>query len=133
MGMFALQMIMLNYARGTQDMPDVDSQNLRGFGLKISDFIDNAKAIITSLLIGLWIGFLPGMGGGVASMVSYGQVKKTSKHPEEFGKGREEGLWASEVANNAGVGGALIPMVSLGIPGDGSTVLLLSAMTIHGL
>ena len=133
MGMFALQMIMLNYARGTQDMPDVDSQSLRGFGLKLSDFVDNARAIITSLLIGLWIGFLPGMGGGVASMVSYGQVKKSSKHPEEFGKGREEGLWASEVANNAGVGGALIPMVSLGIPGDGSTVLLLSAMTIHGL
>lgn len=133
MGMFALQMITTNYARGSQEMPDVDSQNLRGFGLKLKDFTENAKAIVTSLLIGLWIGFLPGMGGGVASMISYGQAKKMSKHPEEFGTGREEGLWASEVANNAGIGGALIPMISLGIPGDGTTVLLLSAMTIHGL
>ena len=85
------------------------------------------------MFIGLWIGFLPGMGGGVASMISYGQAKKMSKHPEKFGTGHEEGLWASEVANNSGLGGALIPMMSLGIPGDGSTVLLLSAMTIHGL
>lgn len=133
MGTFALQMITLNFARGNQEMPDVSEQNLRGFGLKLKDFTANAKAIITSLLVGLWIGFLPGMGGGVASMISYGQVKKMSKTPEKFGTGHEEGLWASEVANNAGLGGALIPMMSLGIPGDGTTVLLLSAMTIHGL
>ena len=133
MGMFALQMIATNYAKGNQEMPDVDGQSLKGFGLKLKDFTENIKAIVTSLLIGLWIGFLPGMGGGVASMISYGQAKKMSKHPEEFGTGREEGLWASEVANNAGLGGALIPMMCLGIPGDGSTVLLLSAMTIHGL
>lgn len=133
MGVFAVHMIATNFARGNQEMPDVDSQNLKGFGLTLKDFTDNAKTIFRSLMMGLWIGFLPGMGGGIASMLSYGQAKKGSKRSAEFGKGCEEGLWASEVANNAGLGGAIIPMISLGIPGDGSTVLLLSAMTIHGL
>jgi len=133
MGVFALHMIATNFAKGNQDMPDVDSQNLRGFGLTVKDFVENGTTIFRSLMMGLWIGFLPGMGGGIASMLSYGQAKKASKRKDEFGKGCEEGLWASEVANNAGLGGAIIPMISLGIPGDGSTVLLLSAMTIHGL
>jgi putative tricarboxylic transport membrane protein len=73
------------------------------------------------------------MGSGISNLIAYGQAKKMDKHPEKFGTGYEPGVWATEVANNAGVGGALIPMISLGIPGDGTTVLLLSAMTIHGL
>jgi len=133
MGTFALQQVASSFASGEEEMPEVNARNLKGFGLKAKDFIDNAKTIIVSLLIGLWIGFLPGMGAGVSNMISYGQAKKMSKHPEKFGKGAEEGVWASEVANNAGIGGALIPMMSLGIPGDGTCVLLLSAMTIHGL
>lgn len=133
MGTFGIQMILTSFARGEKAMPEVDGSSLKGFGLGLKDFILNIKTILVSFLIGLWIGFLPGMGGGVSNMISYGQAKRMSKHPEEFGKGAEAGLWASEVANNASVGGALIPMVSLGIPGDGSAVLLLSAMTIHGL
>ena len=69
----------------------------------------------------------------ISNLIAYGQAKKMDKHPELFGTGYDPGIWATEVANNAGVGGALIPMISLGIPGDGTTVLLLSAMTIHGL
>ena len=61
------------------------------------------------------------------------RAKSMSKHPEEFGTGIDAGVWATEVSNNAGVGGALIPMIALGIPGDATTVLLMSAMTIHGL
>lgn len=133
MGTFALQQVATSYARGEQEMPNVDGQNLKGFGLTVRDFVENAKTIIVSLFIGLWIGFLPGMGSGVSNMIAYGQAKKMSKKPEEFGQGAEAGVWASEVANNGGVGGALIPMISLGIPGDGTCVLLLSAMTIHGL
>lgn len=133
MGTFALQQVATSYAKGTQEMPAVDMNGLKGFGLTIKDFVKSAKTIITSLFVGLWIGFLPGMGSGVANMIAYGQAKKMSKHPEEFGTGVDDGVWASEVSNNAGVGGALIPMMSLGIPGDGTTVLLLSAMTIHGL
>ena len=79
------------------------------------------------------VGFLPGMGSGISNLIAYGQAKKMSKHPEKFGTGIDEGIWATEVANNAGVGGAIIPMIALGIPGDATTVLLMSAMTIHGL
>ncbi len=133
MGTFALQQVVTSYAKGNQEMPDVDKKSLGGFGLKLSDFKENMKTILLSLGIGLGIGFLPGMGSGVANMIAYGQAKKIDKHPEKFGTGYDAGIWATEVSNNAGVGGALIPMISLGIPGDGTTVLLMSAMTIHGL
>jgi len=133
LGTFALQMVATSYARGNMDMPEVHAGSLKGFGLTLRDFIVNAKTIIVSFLIGLWIGFLPGMGSGISNMVAYGQAKKMSKNPDEFGSGAEAGVWASEVANNASVGGAVIPLISLGIPGDGTCVLLLSAMTIHGL
>ena len=133
MGTFALQQVATAYAKGQQDMPPVDTSSLKGFGLSIRDFISNAKTIIVSLFIGLFIGFLPGMGSGISNLIAYGQAKKMDKHPEKFGTGYDPGVWATEVSNNAGVGGALIPMISLGIPGDGTTVLLLSAMTIKGL
>ncbi len=133
MGTFALQQVATSYSKGQQDMPEVDTRSLGGFGLKLKDFKDNAKTILVSLAIGLGIGFLPGMGSGISNLIAYGQAKKMDKHPEKFGTGYDPGIWATEVANNAGVGGALIPMISLGIPGDATTVLLLSAMTIHGL
>ncbi|RDY31851.1 tripartite tricarboxylate transporter permease [Lachnotalea glycerini] len=133
LGTFALQQVACSYAQGQQEMPEINAGELKGFGLTLKDFTENIKAIASSLFIGLWIGFLPGMGSGVSNMIAYGQAKKMSKNPDEFGTGVDAGVWASEVANNAGVGGALIPMMSLGIPGDGTCVLLLSAMTIHGL
>ena len=133
MGTFALQQVATSYAKNNLDMPEVDAGSLKGFGLSFKDFKANLKTIITSLFIGLWIGFLPGMGSGISNLIAYGQAKKMSKHPEKFGTGIDEGIWATEVANNAGVGGAIIPMIALGIPGDATTVLLMSAMTIHGL
>lgn len=133
MGTFALQQVAASYSKGQAEMPEVDGSNLGGFGLTLQDFKDNARNIVVSLLIGLGIGFLPGMGSGISNLIAYGQAKKMDKHPELFGTGYEPGVWATEVSNNAGVGGALIPMISLGIPGDGTTVLLLSAMTIKGL
>lgn len=133
MGTFALQQVATAYAKGQQEMPPVDTSSLKGFGLTLKDFTENLRVILVSLVIGLFIGFLPGMGSGISNLIAYGQAKKMDKHPEKFGTGYDPGVWATEVANNAGVGGALIPMISLGIPGDGTTVLLLSAMTIKGL
>lgn len=133
MGIFALQQVATSYAKGNLEMPEVDAASLGGFGLTLKDFTDNARTILVSLVIGLFIGFLPGMGSGISNLIAYGQAKKMDKHPEKFCTGYDPGIWATEVANNAGVGGALIPMISLGIPGDATTVLLLSAMTIHGL
>lgn len=133
LGMFALCQVIRDYARGQGKLPQVDTVSLKGFGIGLQDIIKNIGVIIRSFLVGLWIGFLPGMGSGISNMVAYGQAKAQSKHPEEFGKGCDEGVWASETSNNASIGGALIPMMALGIPGDGITAMLIAGLTIHGL
>ena len=133
MGTFALQQVAMSHGQGNKEMPKVDGSQLGGFGLTARDFKENIGTIIRGFLIGLGIGFLPGLGGGVANMIAYSQAKKSSKNPDEWGKGHEGGVWISEVSNNASIGGAIIPMLALGIPGDGTTVMLLSALTIHGL
>ncbi len=89
--------------------------------------------ILKSGLIGSFIGTLPGTGALVASFLSYGEAKRVSKNPEQFGKGAVEGVCASEAANNAVTGGTLVPLLTLGIPGDTNTLMLLGAMLIHGL
>lgn len=133
LGVYALQQVASNFAHGNQTMPEVKASGLKGLGVKLSDFTQNIRVIVQSFFIGAWIGFLPGMGSGLSNMVAYASAKSGSKHPEKFGTGCTEGILASEVANNASIGGALIPMVSLGIPGDAPTALLLSGLIIHGL
>jgi putative tricarboxylic transport membrane protein len=76
---------------------------------------------------------LPGIGGSAASVLAYSQQKNFSKDPSKMGKGAPEGLIASESANNALTGGALIPLLSLGIPGDSTTAVLIGAFTLQGL
>jgi len=133
LGMFALCQVIRDYAKGQGKLPEVKKTDLHGFGIGITDIIRNLPTILRSFFIGLWIGFLPGMGSGISNMVAYGQAKASSKHPEEFGNGCDEGVWASETSNNASLGGALIPMMALGIPGDGITAMLIAGLTIHGL
>jgi putative tricarboxylic transport membrane protein len=84
-------------------------------------------------VIGTVIGILPGVGQGTASLISYTQARQISKHPEKFGTGIPEGIVASEVANNAVCGGALIPMMALGVPGDLITAVLLGALIVQGI
>ncbi|MBE0600756.1 MAG: tripartite tricarboxylate transporter permease, partial [Firmicutes bacterium] len=91
------------------------------------------RLIIQSCLIGLGIGALPGVGEDVAAWVSYDTAKKTSKTPEKFGKGSYEGCIAPEVANNAAIGGALIPMLTLAVPGSPPAAVLLGALMIHSI
>ena len=89
---------------------------------------------LKSSLIGAVVGALPGTGGDIAALLAYDQAKRTTKNPETpFGEGAMEGLVAPESANNAAVSGACIPMLSLGIPGDAVTAIMLGAMYIHGL
>jgi len=89
--------------------------------------------LFRSSVIGSIIGILPGLGATMASFMAYGESKRSSKHPEEYCNGSKEGLIASEAANNAVTGGALIPMLTLGIPGDSNTLMMMSAMLIQGL
>ncbi|MBD8892651.1 tripartite tricarboxylate transporter permease [Roseibium litorale] len=133
LGLFALKQIVQDHARGEQQIPEVDVKDIRGFGVSLREFTDNAWNITRSFMIGLWIGFLPGMGAALSNMVAYAQAKSASRHPEKFGKGCVDGVFASETSNNASVGGALIPMVALGIPGDGTTAILLGGLMIHGI
>lgn len=91
------------------------------------------KTLFTGSLIGTGVGILPGVGQATAALISYTSAKRSSKEPEKFGTGCVEGIIASESANNAVCGGALIPMMALGIPGDVITAILLGALVIHGL
>ncbi|MBO4317115.1 MAG: tripartite tricarboxylate transporter permease [Mailhella sp.] len=86
-----------------------------------------------SSIIGIIIGLLPGAGGDIGSWTSYNEAKRFSKHKEEFGNGSIEGISASETANNAVTGSALIPMLTLGIPGSSTAAILLGALIMHGL
>lgn len=133
LGFFALKQIVQDYARGQQQVPEVDASDIKGFGVTWKEYRENAWNMIRSFMIGLWIGFLPGMGAALSNMVAYAQAKSASKHPEKFGKGCVDGVFASETSNNASVGGSLIPMVALGIPGDGVTAILLGGLMIHGV
>ena len=91
------------------------------------------RPIVMSSFIGSCVGIVPGTGASEASWFSYNTAKNLSKHPEEFGKGSVEGIAAAESANNAVTGATLIPLLTLGIPGDGTVAIMLSALMINGL
>ncbi len=106
---------------------------IKGFGFTKEEFFAQKWNALRSAVIGTGIGILPGIGGSVAGIMSYIAAKKSSKYPEKFGTGIMDGVVATECANNAVIGGALIPLLTLGIPGDGVTAMLLGAFMIHGL
>ena len=81
------------------------------------DFVRYPLTYIKSSIIGAFVGIVPGAGGNIAGYMAYNEAKRTSKTPDEFGKGCREGVAATESANNAVCGGSLIPMLTLGIPG----------------
>jgi len=90
--------------------------------------------IIRSALIGIWIGALPGAGGDIAALMAYGHARRSVKNPSRpFGEGAYEGVIAPETANNACIGGDNIPMLTLGVPGDAVTAVIIGALYIHGL
>jgi putative tricarboxylic transport membrane protein len=91
------------------------------------------NTIMRSSFMGTIIGIFPGAGATIAAFISYDVAKRVSKHPEEFGHGSMEGVAAAEGANSSSVGGALIPLLTLGIPGSASTAVLIGALMIHDL
>ena len=96
--------------------------------------IKHLPLTLKSAVIGVLVGALPGAGGDIAALLSYDVAKRSTKHPTvPFGTGAVEGIIAPETANNAAIGGAFIPMLTLGIPGDAITAILISALTIHGM
>jgi putative tricarboxylic transport membrane protein len=97
------------------------------------DLKDSAGPITRGSFLGFFIGVLPGAGATLASFFSYIMEKKISKHPEKFGTGTIEGVAAPESANNAASGGAMIPLLTLGIPGSGTTAILMGALIMYNV
>lgn len=133
-GIFAVSELFLFAKEKTENLNLTTTEpKIKGFGFSVKEFFVETINTIRSSVIGVLIGILPGIGGSLASMMAYDVAKRSSKTPEEFGKGINSGIVASESANNAALGGALIPLLTLGIPGDTVTALLLGAFTMQGV
>jgi putative tricarboxylic transport membrane protein len=104
-----------------------------GILMSLIDWKRQAFNLIRSSVIGTWVGILPGVGASIGSIMAYSTAKNMSKTPEKFGTGSEEGIVASEAANNATVGGALIPLIAMGIPGSVIDAILIGALMIHSI
>jgi putative tricarboxylic transport membrane protein len=100
---------------------------------KLSDWRGRLTGLSKSVAIGCGIGILPGTGAATAAFISYAEARRSSPRKEGFGKGEPDGIIASESANNAVTGGALVPTLALGIPGDAVTAVMLATLTVHGI
>ncbi|WP_188206892.1 tripartite tricarboxylate transporter permease [Alkalibacillus aidingensis] len=131
LGLFALpEMIdLLTQKRSIASSSKLEGSRLQG----IKDAIKHKWLIFRSSLIGSFVGFIPGLGGSVVDWISYGVAKQTSKNNENFGKGDIRGVIAPESANNAKEGGTLIPTILFGIPGSGTTAILLGGLILLGV
>jgi putative tricarboxylic transport membrane protein len=132
-GIFAVSEILTSGADRNQKFRLISQVKMKGFGVNYSEFKKQFGNFIRSASIGTLIGILPGIGGSTSNILSYVAAKNSSKHPEKFGTGIVDGVIASETANNASIGGAMVPLLTLGIPGDGVTAMLLGAFMIHGM
>ncbi len=131
-GLFAVSQVISEVVNLDAKMEKVAVENQRVLP-SLADWARHGLNMIRSGLIGTWIGILPGIGANIGSVAAYSTAKTVSDKPEEFGQGSEEGIIASESANNATVGGALIPLVAMGIPGSVIDAILLGALVLHGL
>jgi putative tricarboxylic transport membrane protein len=133
-GLFAISEVLTTAA----EMENITEDNMRtsdinGFNVSKKEIFSQIPNGLKSSIIGILIGILPGIGGGTSNLIAYSMAKTQSKYPEKFGTGIIDGLVASESSNNASIGGAMVPLITLGIPGDTTTAILLGAFAIHGL
>jgi len=131
-GLFAISQIMQDITSIDEKRKPIDPKKSASM-MTLGDYRRYLMNMLRSSCIGTWIGVLPGIGANIGSVVAYAAAKNVSKKPDEFGNGSEEGIVASESANNATVGGELIPLVSMGIPGSVIDAILLGGLLIHGL
>ncbi len=133
-GLFAIPQLVENLGakdpRGAAGAPSV---RLQGIFPRLRDIRRMRLPVGIGSVIGTFLGILPGAGGPIAAFISYDYAQKTTRGSEKFGEGAVEGIAAPESANNAVTGGALVPMMTLGIPGDPVTAILIGALLVHGL
>jgi putative tricarboxylic transport membrane protein len=132
-GLFGLGEVLVG-AEGASDVRILGARyGLRDVVPTAADWARSRLAIVRGGLLGFFVGTLPGAGATVASFLAYTMEKKLSRHPEEFGKGAIEGVAGPESANNAASVGAMVPLLTLGIPGSGTTAVLLGGLMMWGL
>ena len=132
-GLFALVEILAKAEKRLGSL-NLDTTKIKDDGkITREEYKRMARPVIMSSIIGVMVGIIPGTGASEASWFSSNTAKNLSRHPEEFGHGSVEGIAAAESANNAVTGATLIPLLTLGIPGDGTVAIMLSALMINGL
>lgn len=135
-GMFAMSEIFVEYSNFRHSKGKGTSTEIpqdKNSHLSLREFFSYWRTLIRSSLIGVFIGALPGSGASTASFISYSMAQRSSKHPEEFGEGSIEAICASESANNGVCGATLIPLLTLGIPGDTITAIMYGALILQGI
>ena len=131
-GLFAMSELLVQSKRVNQVIAVIGLKGAVKLPSK-EDYKKIWKTILRSCGIGTFIGVLPAEGATVASMIGYAEARRWSKNKEEFGKGAIEGIAGAEAANNAATGGAMVPTMVLGIPGSGTTAIILVGLMVHGL
>jgi putative tricarboxylic transport membrane protein len=131
-GVFAIGEVLATMQGGDKVQALPVPKGLRNLLPTLQDLKDCRFAFVNGSVLGFLIGVLPGAGSTIASFISYGVEKAVSRRREEFGKGVVEGVAAPEGANNSETGGALVPLLTLGIPGSGTTAVLLAALVLWG-
>lgn len=130
-GFFGITEVLIKLEKETT--MQVIATKVRNVVPPLSRLVKFAPMMAVSSVIGVFIGAIPAAGGAIASMAAYGIQKRFSKNSEQYGTGVADGVVAAEAANNSAVGGAFVPMLSLGIPGDPQTAILIGALMINGL
>lgn len=132
LGVFVISQVIEDVLKG--EVPVTQQKGpLKEFLPSKGDVVKHGPNAVRSSLIGTWIGVLPGVGSAIAAIVAYSTTRSFSKTPEKFGTGEEAGIVAAESSNNASVNGALIPLITLGIPGSVIDAILIGALVIHDL
>lgn len=131
-GLFAISEIFVKAEKGIKNLKKVDVKKI-SYRVPLKEYLTEKWVFLRSTLLGIGIGILPGIGGGTANLIAYATTKNLSKEPEKFGKGTPSGVVAPESANSAALGSGLVPLISLGIPGDTVTAVLLGGLVLHGL
>lgn len=132
-GLFSVSQVFSTLKDALKPANPEDIARYKSSRVHLKDFVRYPLTYLRSSIIGIIVGIIPGTGGDVSSYVSYNMGKLFSKERDQFGDGSREGVACCEAANNAVTGGTLIPTLTLGIPGNATTAILLSGLTIHGL
>jgi putative tricarboxylic transport membrane protein len=132
-GLFALSEVFSGIESGEVGIPPVQPDKERSPWPTVREYLKLKYSMIRAGVLGTVIGVFPGAGGTIASFIAYDVEKRLSKEPESFGKGAPAGVAAAEASNSASVGGALVPLLTLGIPGSSSAAVLIGALMIHDL